>query len=80
MSTVVDISDITIHLHPDCSCDGGDNVEQTLRAVGGVISVRFDAELHPHAMIVAYNPELISSTAVLEVIRTCDPRAVKVSL
>jgi len=79
MSTVIDIADITVHLHTDCLCDGGDNVEQTLRAVDGVISVRFDADLHPHAMIVSYNPEAVSSSVLLETIRKCDPRAVKVS-
>ncbi len=80
MSTVINIADITVHLHPECSCDDGNNIEQALSVVDGVISVRFDADLHPHAMVVAYSPEAVSSDVLLGIIRKCDPRAVKVSL
>jgi len=80
MSTDINIADVTFHLHPECSCDDGKNIEQALRAVVSVISVHFDAELHPHAMIVAYNPQVVSSDVLLEAVRKCDARAVKVGL
>jgi len=80
MSTDINIADITFHLHPDCSCDDGKNVEQALRAVDGVISVHFDEDLHPHAVVVAYNLQAVSSDVLLETIRKCDARAVKVGL
>ena len=76
----INIADITVHLHPESSCDDRDKIEQELRAHDGVISVHFNAEEHPHAMIVAYNPEAVSSDVLLETIRKCDARAVMVSI
>ena len=63
MSTDINIADFTVHLHPESSCDDRDKVEQDLRAQDGVVSVHFDTEEHAHAMIVAYNPEAVSSDA-----------------
>ncbi len=80
MNTAIDIVDITFRLHPECSCDDGKNIEQLLRAVDGVISVHLDEDPHPHAIVVAYNPQAVSSDMLLETIRKCDARAVKVGL
>ncbi len=76
MSKDVNIADILVHLHPESSRDDRDTIERQLRALDGVVSVHFNEEQHPHAVIVAYNPEVIASETVLGEIRTCDSKAV----
>jgi len=76
MSTDINIADIVVHLHPESSCDDRDKIERELRAHNGVVSVHFNAEEHPHAMVVAYNPYTITSQEVLADIRKCDTKAV----
>lgn len=80
MNTEINIADITVHLHPESSCDDRDKVEQGLRSCDGVISVHFNNEEHPHIMLVAYNPEVVSSRILLDDIRKCDAKAVMVSI
>lgn len=76
MNTDINIADIVVHLHPESSCDDRDKIERELRAHNGVVSVHFNAEEHPHAMVVAYNPDAITSQEVLADIRKCDAKAV----
>jgi len=76
MSKDISIADIVVHLHPDISCDDEEKVERDLRAHDGVISVHFNEKEHPHAVVVAYNPEAVSSQEVLTEIRKCDKQAV----
>ena len=76
MSKDVSIADIVVHLHPELSHDDRQVIEQELRALDGVVSVRFDHEDHPHALIVAYNPDAITSEKVLAEIRKHDSKAV----
>jgi hypothetical protein len=38
--------------------------------------VHFNEEDHPHALVVAYNPEVTSSNELLAEIRKCDKQAV----
>jgi len=76
MSKDVNIADIIVHLHPESSCDDRDKVERDLRALNGVISVHFNAEEHPHAMVVAYNPDAVNSQEILAETRKCDSEAV----
>ncbi len=80
MNADIKIADITVHLHPESSCDDRDKVEQGLRSHDGVISVHFNDEEHPHIMLVAYNPEAVSSEVLLGEIRKCDAKAVMVSM
>lgn len=80
MNADIKIADITVHLHPESSCDDKDKVEQGLRSHDGVISVHFNDEEHPHIMLVAYNPETVSSGTLLSEIRKCDAKAVMVSI
>jgi len=75
MSNDINIADFIVHLHPESSCDDREKVEQELRSHDGVVSVHFSEEDHPHAMIVAFNPEVATSEDLLEGIRKCDPQA-----
>ena len=76
MSTNINIADIVVHLHPESSCDDREKIERELRAHDGVVSVHFNEEEHPHALIVAYNPDAVSSETLLAEIRKCDAQAV----
>jgi len=46
MSTEINIADITVHLHPESSCDDRDKLEQELRSHDGVVSVHFNGGCH----------------------------------
>ena len=76
MSTDISIADIVVHLHPEASCDDREKIERELRTHDGVVSVHFNEEEHPHALIVAYNPDAVSSETLLAEIRKCDAQAV----
>ena len=76
MNTDISIADIVVHLHPEASDECKSNIENGLRDHDGVVSVHFNSDDHPHAMVVAYNPRAIDSQALLAEIRKCDKDAV----
>jgi hypothetical protein len=51
-------------------------MERDLRAHDGVISVHFNTAEHPHAVVVAYNSDAVTSQEILAEIRKCDKEAV----
>jgi copper chaperone CopZ len=76
MNREISVADVVVHLHPDTTPDCKGRIEEALRKQDGVISVHFNEEDHPHAVVVAYNPKVVNSEAVLALIRGCDPEAV----
>ena len=72
-------ADIYVHLHPDDLFDEKGTVEKDLLASYGVFSVHFDADEYRDAMVVAYNPEAVSSETLLEIIKKSYVRAVGVA-
>ncbi len=62
-------ADMYVHLHRDSLFDDRGKLEKELCESSGVFSVHFDADEHRDAMIVAYNPGVVSSDALLEIIR-----------
>ena len=62
-------ADMYVHLHPDSMFDDREKLEKELCESSGVFSVHFDEDEHRNAMIVAYNPEAVSSDELLEIIR-----------
>jgi cell division protein FtsX len=80
MNTDISIADIVVHLHQDATPDCKSRIEETLRAQDGVVSVHFNEEDHPHALVVAYNPGTVDSETLLAEIRQCDEKAVMASL
>ncbi len=69
------IADIIVHLHPETASDDKDKIEEQLRAHNGVISVHFSEADEPHAVVVAYNTEAVTSEDILADIRKSDSRA-----
>ena len=72
-------ADDFVHLHPIGLFDNRRKVEKDLRASCGVFSVHFESDEYRDAMIVAYNPEAVSSEVLLEIIRKSYVRAVRVA-
>lgn len=77
-------ADMYVHLHPDSLF--GDRkafekelLEKKLCESSGVFSVHFDDDEHRNAMIVAYNPEAVSSDELLGIIRKSYVAAVSVA-
>ena len=73
-----------VHLHKDSLCDDRkvfekERLEKELCEFSGVFSVHFDEDVHRKAMIVAYNPEVVSSDVLLETIRKSCEGAVSVA-
>ena len=77
-------ADMYVHLHPDSTLDDREAFEKVLleKALcesSGVFSVHFDDDEQRNAMIVAYNPEAVSSDELLEIIRRSYVNAVSVA-
>ena len=72
-------ADMYVHLHPDSLFDDRGKLEIELCESSGVFSVHFDEDEHRNAMIVAYNPEAVSSDVLLEIIRKSYQGAVSVA-
>lgn len=68
-----------VHLHPDSLFDDREKLEKELCESSGVFSVHFDEDEYRSAMIVAYNPEAVSSDVLLEIIRKSYVSAVSVA-
>ena len=75
----MDMVDALIHVHPDLSAMEREKLEEELRALAGVISVHFSPG-HLHLLIVAYDPKVTSSTAILTHAGTRGVEATKVGL
>ncbi len=80
MNTDISIADIVVHLHPDATAECKGRIEEGLRAKDGVVSVHFNEEDHPHALVVAYNPGAVNSETLLAEIRKCDKDAAMAGL
>lgn len=80
MNQQAHIADIVVHLHPESAGGNRKQIEDELRAHDGVVSVHFSDEAQPHAMVIAYNAEAVTSAALLADIRKFDSRAVMAGL
>ena len=61
----INLVDITLHIDEDLSPEQRGTVEESLRAIDGVISVH-NADKTPHLTIVQYNPDKTDSQAILK--------------
>lgn len=75
----MDIVDILIHVHPELSAEQRAKIENEVGVQKGVMSVHFSAG-HPHELIVAYDPQAITSKRILELVRVWDKAATMVGL
>ena len=60
----IQLTDVTIHVDETLDVDSRQDVETSLRAIEGVVSVQ-NPDAHPHLVMVEYNPAETSSSQLL---------------
>lgn len=75
----MNITDIMIHVHPQLSAEQRSKIEDVIGNQDGVMSVHFSPD-HEQELTVAYNPESITSEAILSLVRQWDEDAVMAGL
>jgi len=75
----MNIADILIHVHPELSVEQRTKIEEDVSNQNGVVSVHFSPE-HQHELTIAYDPQSITSEAILNLVRQYDPDAVMIGL
>lgn len=75
----MDLTDFFIGVHPELPIDERAQLEDEISHMDGVVSACFSPE-HPHMITVTYNPDAVSSGAVLERVRKRGIEASKVGL
>ena len=61
----MDMVDVLFHVKTDLSCEQQEELEQSLREPDGVLSVHFNTN-HHHLLMLEYDPNQVSSAALLE--------------
>ena len=61
----IQLADVTIHIDENLTNEQRGTVEESLRALDGVVSVH-NADSTPHLALVEYNPDVTSSNDILE--------------
>lgn len=75
----MEMVDILIHVHPDLSAARRETLEEELRGYPGMLSVHFSRE-HPHLLVVEYDPNAISSAAILNLVGERGVQASRIGL
>jgi hypothetical protein len=73
------LADFLINVHPELPTNDRTQLEDEISHMNGVVSACFSSG-HPHLMTVTYNPDAVSSGAVLEQVGTRGIEASKVGL
>ena len=61
----VNLADITLHIDENLNTEQRGTIEESLRALDGVVSVH-NSEKTPHLSIVQYNPDAMDSKRILK--------------
>lgn len=61
----IKLVDITLHIDENLSTEQRETIEESLRALDGVVSIH-NSEKTPHLTIVQYNPDKIDSHNILK--------------
>jgi len=61
----ISLVDITLHIDENLSIEQRETIEESLRALDGVVSVH-NSEKTPHLSIVQYNPDVMDSKSILK--------------
>lgn len=70
----MNVSDILIHINDTLSDLQRENLEDAMRQIDGVVAPRFNPG-KDHLLLVAFNPELTSSAALLDRVQSAGYRA-----
>ncbi|HID49798.1 MAG TPA: ATP-binding protein [Chromatiales bacterium] len=75
----MNIVDVMIHIHPELSAEQRARIEEVLGNNDNVVSVHFSPQ-HTRELTVAYNPEALHATDLLEMVRQWDKDATLIGL
>lgn len=64
----IKLVDVTIHIDKATEQETRDKIDNALRQLPGVISVKMPGE-EPHLVVVEYNPDVTNSTNMLTTVR-----------
>lgn len=73
-------ADMLIHVHPALSPQARTDLEKNLLGHIGVDCAEFEHRLHPHSIMVKYDPDTINGKEILQVVRNLDPAASMVGM
>ena len=60
----INLADITLHIDEDLSAEQRGTIEESLRALDGVVSVH-NSDKAPHLTVIEYNPSVMDSQRIL---------------
>ncbi len=60
----IKLADVTLHIDENLTAEQRETIEESLRALEGVVSVH-NGQKTPHLAMVEYNPDLTSSADIL---------------
>ena len=61
----INLADITLHIDENLDAEQRGTIEESLRALDGVVSVH-NSDRAPHLTLVGYNPSVIDSQKILK--------------
>jgi hypothetical protein len=61
----IQLADVTIHIDKNLSSEQRGTIEESLRALDGVVSIH-NPDKTPHLTLVEYDPDIITSRKILE--------------
>jgi len=61
----INLADITLHIDKNLSAEQRGTIEESLRALDGVVSVH-NSDRAPHLTIIGYNPSVTDSQRILK--------------
>jgi hypothetical protein len=70
----MDISDVMIHIDKNLSADEKHTLEEQMREIPGVIAPRFNPG-RDHLLLVAFDPDRVKTSAMLDSVRAVGYRA-----
>jgi cell division protein FtsX len=77
--TDIELVDVTVHIDKDLNAEARAEVEESLRAMDGVVSVHI-ADATSHLAVVEYNPQRTNSQDILATVTKLDGHAELVGL
>ncbi len=73
-------ADMMIYVHPDLDASRRTDLERNLMGRIGVDCAEFEHRLHPHSLMVRYDPDAVRGIDILQMVRKLDPRAAMVGM
>jgi cell division protein FtsX len=61
----INLADVTLHIDENLSAEQRGTVEESLRALDGVVSIH-NSDKTPHLIVIEYNPAVMDSQRILK--------------